>query len=586
MAIFVLSVLINGQALVPGFDKNNPVNLQVESNASVLASVAGESFQSTFQNDPIVGRYISVAAITLSGFLVYGLLVSLFGSTLWVISCMGALLFLSHPAQTDALINVNYIDVAVGTCIGMLAWLVLQFGATQSRQWIWITLGSLIFTIGLVIRPSLVSLALIIPLAFWVFNRGTSRYRLIAMVLLTVVSAAYVLIAINQHLPYDWRPEFYGVYDWTIEQRISTIGHYMKISFWPTPLSSFYGYDAIPFSGFSSSSGFFTLLIIALWSVIGLLWLYNRKPSGLGLVIFLVAIFPFANILYPIEGLVIDRALMVPSIGVCIFMVSIFIRIEQRIHSLVSKSLFLVVILGFSHLSFARISLWKDYETLINTDVSNYPTSAKLLQLNGQYYFDQVNNFEGSQRTQIAKKAIRHLIPCSKLKPEWEIVHVHLGLLHDRELNLPYEAIPHFERSLRLEPKNFVSSFNLAGCYAQIGMNDSALFYIKKTLDVNPEHHESLEYLTSHYFKTGNVQLGFGFVNRFILLYPKSDVPHLILAEHFKVNKEEKLSVQQLEIAAQKNPTNKETIKFLFEYFYANNNIERAEYYRDLAYNN
>lgn len=216
-------------------------------------------------------------------------------------------------------------------------------------------------------------------------------------------------------------------------------------------------------------------------------------------------------------------------------------------------------------------------------DVANHPNSTKLLQLNGDYYFGRIPSLHGNERHLLAKKSISYLLPCSKLEPGWSKPGLQLGVLFDRELNQPFEAIPHYERALKLMPKSFSSSFNLAGCYSQIGMQDSTVYFIKKTLDINPEHYESLEFLTSYYFKTENIQLGFGFANRFIQIYPQSDVPHLIFAEYYFKEEKELIAIQQLEIAAQKNPVNKETLKTLFDYYFAKKDFNKAELYRDIA---
>ncbi|MGB0369559.1 MAG: tetratricopeptide repeat protein, partial [Flavobacteriales bacterium] len=358
---------------------------------------------------------------------------------------------------------------------------------------------------------------------------------------------------------------------------------YIKLSVWPQPLSFVYGYNAVPFNGWLATNTVVAITLIISLVTTALVFSSKKRLIGLGSLIFIVAILPVSNLLYPLEAQIVERGLLIPSIGMCLVMATLLVWLVKKVNLYIGGVIFILVFGGFSTLSFNRIAQWADYETLIQADVSNYPNSAPLQRLNGEFYFLQIPNYDGDERHLLAKKSIRHLIAASKLKSEWAKAHLQLGVLYDREINQPFEALPHFERCLKLKPKSFISAFNIAGCYSQMGMQDSAVYFIKKTLDINPAHFESLEFLTSHYFRRGKIQLGFGFANRFIQMYPQADVPHLIFADYYFKQENESIAVQQLEIASQKNPVNKETLKALFDYYYAKKDFDKAEQYRDIA---
>lgn len=535
-----------------------------------------------FINSPLLARPVNVVLYATISCLVFLILSMLLDQNQWSISVMATLLFVAHPVHTEVLANLSYRAELFALFFGLLAWLGILIGSNLFK-WGWLFFGVGFFTLAIVLKITMAPLALVIPLSLWFFKRGTLVYKAASFLSLASIVCVFVFLGTTDLLPWEYRSDYSVDANWSLGQIITALGYYIKLVFWPHPLSAYYGYNAVPFEGWLSASFLFYTgaFLIVLASTVWLL--FRKRIGGFGLLFFVLTLIPLSNLLYPIEGLIIERGLLVPSIGICLFAASVLHWINNRSNRYTAHSIFIILLLVASGLSFGRISQWRSQEVLLNTDVSNFPASAHLLGLNGDYYFFMVPKKEGNERHELAKKSINYFLRCSKLRPDWARVHLRLGILYDRELNMPFEAIPHYERNLSLVPKSFKASFGLAGSYAQIGMQDSAVYFVKKTLDIIPEHYESLEFLTSHYFKTGNIQIGLGFVNRFIQLYPQSDVPHLILADHYFKQEKNSAAIEQLEIAAFKNPVNKETLKVLFSYFSYQKDFDKAEKYRDMA---
>lgn len=534
-----------------------------------------------FEAASLPSRLINVLLYAFIGGLIFLILRALLGSN-EPIAIMATLLFVAHPIHTEVLANISYRDELFALLFGLVSWGCFLKNSSK-LNWVWLICGMVAFTLALLSKVSIAPLVIIIPFSLWFFKNGSIAYYAVTFLTLFTTLSVYVILGANQLLSWDYLSGYSTNASWSIGQTLSSAGYYIKLAFVPWPLSSYYGYNTIPFSGWGACPYFIYIGSVAIVLIAAVGLTMKRRLAGFGLLFLVIAIIPISSVFYPTEELIIERGLFTPSFGICLFIAAVFHWIGQKTHAFIGRGVFILLCIVFTALSTFRTSQWKTYETLINADISSLPTSAKLSLLNGDYYFSQIPKHKGVDRTELARKSIKHLLVSSKLEPTWERTHQQLGVLYDRELNEPFEALPHFERSLKLNPRNFTSAFDLAGCYAQMGMQDSALYFIKKTLDINPEHYESLEFLTSHYFKIGNVQLGFGFANRFINIYPQSDIPYLILADYYFKNEKEEAAINHLEIAAKKNPINKETLKVLFNYYYNKGDFERAEQYRDLA---
>lgn len=578
-AVFVLSFLIYGQSVFQvGFslELSNTQEATESSPSLVNVALSVLGFSSSF------AHLLSIIIYSLIGGLLFSTLSSLLSPKYWSVAACAALVFVVHPTHSENVAHLVYGEESLSLLLGLISWLLILKGAS-TRQYFYLIGALVLFGKAVFINPTIAPLAISIPLSIWFFKVGSGTFSVLSFFALLASTSIIWMIIINGWWAYPVLPYEISESNWSFGQALIALGHYLKLSFWPYPLSIYYGFNALPFDGWTSQSALTSILLITGLFLVGLRLIIKRKVGGFGVLVFFLGLLPLANVFGPFEAFVMERALLLPTIGSCLLIAAFLNWLTLKVNRFLGLSSFAILVVGFTILSFTRTSQWKDFETLIQADVANHPTSAKLLLLNGNYYFGQIPNFEGNERHLLAKKSIRYLLPCSKLEPSWSKPHFQLGILFDKELNQPFEAIPHYERALKLMPKGFTSSFGLAGCYSQMGMQDSTVYYIKKTLDINPEHYESLEFLTSHYFRTNKVQLGFGFVNRFIQFYPESDIPHLILADYYFKQEQELQAIQQLEAAAQKNPVNKETLKALFDYYYAQNDFDKAEQYRDIA---
>ncbi|MFH6985671.1 tetratricopeptide repeat protein [Marinoscillum luteum] len=179
----------------------------------------------------------------------------------------------------------------------------------------------------------------------------------------------------------------------------STYGHYISQMIYPHNLKFYYGYNAIDL---------FNPPIVLLWLgiITGIITLFMKCAqwrSSLFFILFLVALFPFSNLLVPVAGIVGDRLVFLPSLLFLLFITSILTQFLSK-YSLAIPIVFICAAMGY--LSFERAALWKNKETLYLHDASENQLSVKVNQLAGDLLYGQAVNAPEIKRKNLLKSAL------------------------------------------------------------------------------------------------------------------------------------------------------------------------------------
>lgn len=552
-----------------------------------IAQVTFALEQSIFGTKPWIGHVINL--------FLYGLVILVFCLVLrglnlnksGIMVPMAVLVFAIHPVHSEVVASLKNREEILALLFGLIAWLCfIRF--SLSKNWGWACLAIPLLILGLMSKLSIAPLVVIIPYSVWYFHLSTRR-ALIQISLLSIVALTSYLILVSQFFPWEDRTYQFiekplafvndPITKWS--QIITAIGYYFKLSIWPYPMSVYYGYDAIPTS---TSVG----ILVSVLSVIGALTLsifgiIRRSIFGFGVSVFLIALIPVSNILYPIAGTVIERGLFTPSMGIAIALGAVFQFLLTSKLKWVGLTVTTLLTIGYTTASTLRVNDWATIENLLEVDVNNHPNSAKLHQLLGTVYLDKAKRSTEEKGTELAQKAAFHFKTSLSINDDWSWLNKQLGLTYAKFLGKPDMAIPYFRREFQLKPKNYTASFNLAKCYAYTGQSDSSMYYTERTLSIKPGHFPSLRQISRSNLLYGDSTLGMQYLNKMVSIYPESDDPYLILADMNFLYGDTVQALENLETAIKVNPKNDNTLKILFDYYYSKGEAEKAEGYRDLA---
>lgn len=226
---------------------------------------------------------------------------------------------------------------------------------------------------------------------------------------------------------------------------LNVTGRYIQLLLIPYPQSFYYGFAKIRNIPLTDLRALLSLLILVVLSFVAL---YLSKRNGVisfSLTAILVSLLFFSNLFEPIAGLMADRYLLIPSVGLCILISAILIS-SKHCHKLTIGLLSFYCIL-----SFERILQWKDPLTLMRHDIKHLEESS------------QAHNI-------LATNLVRQSFNETN---------------SDFQKSLRYEAITHFRKSLQIFPTFFNVAYDLGRVFELENEPDSALHYFQKAIAID-----------------------------------------------------------------------------------------------------
>lgn len=352
--------------------------------------------------------------------LLYGLLCALifyFLSTLfplknapWGVFVVAAL-FVVHPLHTEVVANIKSRDEILALLFGILALISLWKGLEKNNILLYL------FTAAFLVLSfnskesgiTFCGVALLIP--FYVNRAVLPNFR----TLITGVAVAGVSIGILLFIrDYVYSEEFFQTNDWdliykgvflqdgfvgnplweaSISEKLATATFISGYAVWrfimPYPLLHDYSYNVFPVRTWSDLEVYGSLVLVLLLILVAAYGVWKRKPYGFGLGLFFITLSIYLHLVHVGPDIFAERYLFVPSLGLCISLLSVF-EIE-RLNSKLVGAVFAFGILPMFGYSFQRNKVWKNNETLLLSDLDRLENCARAnfnyaLYLHQQYY--------------------------------------------------------------------------------------------------------------------------------------------------------------------------------------------------------
>lgn len=251
------------------------------------------------------------------------------------------------------------------------------------------------------------------------------------------------------------------------------MGKYLKLLAIPYPLSFYYGYAEIVKTKWTDPV---PLLVILLFStaLVFILWQPGKYPLlTFGLITVFISLLFFSNLFEPIAGMMADRYLFIPSLGLCLLLAAYFTQSFKAVkkNSTINPTYVLVLILlTYSFVTMARNAQWKDSVTLMRHDIKNVEESAQAHNLLANNLMIATDNEPNPEKQAVLKN----------------------------------EALIHFRKALQIYPKFFNVAYYLTKVYTQLGMTDSAIAACKKTIELDSTFYGAQVRMGDLLFAKGN----------------------------------------------------------------------------------
>ncbi len=538
-----------------------------------------------FGSNPHVSHFISVLLYAFTGMLLFTILAKFFKDYTIIFPLLITFLFIIHPIHTEVVDNIKGRDELLSFLFGLLALHFYLKGVEFSnkiKRYIFISF--LFLLCGLLCKQTTFLFIALIPLSIYFFSGATIKKTLAAVLILFLAKICVSLLedilvthpqTIREFAFFE-NPLFFEPYFFTrLPVACYTAGYYLKLLIFPYPLSCYYGYNVIPMVGWSALTVWFALLFYVFIGVYSLIKFPKKTILSFGILVFLVGIFPFANLREPVVGIVAERFVYFASLGFCImaaylllilFKIDVRDKLKFKISNLSSsfKLALIGIFLVYAYLTVARNSKWKNELVLFKNDIVHFQNSCNLNYLLGnKLYGLNYNTQNGAQKIELInecklhyKKAIELMQKGIQKYPQDFTTFNNIGMIYMKIFDDAPAAWPYFKQAVALNPKERMIQFNMALCYEKRNLPDSAILFYQKLITENTNY--VLVYLNLHeiYFKKQAFIQAITCNRKGILQIPNYTKLYINLGNAFMFNKDTLNAVTQYINAVNCEPAN------------------------------
>lgn len=398
--------------------KNNFTKEGISGISKILTT---DSFQGYFgeQKDLVVGsRYRPLSIVTfaieyelfgldskvhhLVNILGYGLLALLvfrvmtlmfpeqkFGPWFFSLAFLGSILFVTHPVHSEAIANIKGRDEIMSMLASLASvYAVFRYSAKGSRVW-WL-LSAVFFFLGLLSKENTITFLAVIPLAYYFFSSHKLKHIANAMAPILITTVLYLILRMQVvgYLIGDpgevkdvMNNPFLGT---TTGERFATIFYtlllYLKLLFFPHPLTHDYYPYHIPIMDFSKIVSLATVLIYVLLGFFALWKLRSKHILSFAILYFLATLSIVSNLFFPVGTFMNERFLFMPSLGFCIAAGYLLWKLYHGRHGWMKPAAIAIAaiyVLGFAFQTLRRVPVWKNAMTLNSAAIKVSKNSAR-----------------------------------------------------------------------------------------------------------------------------------------------------------------------------------------------------------------
>lgn len=294
------------------------------------------------------------------------------------------------------------------------------------------------------------------------------------------------------------------------------IRKYLSLLVIPHPMSFYYGYKIIEQQSVYAPINIITFALYLGLGFMGILLMHKRKIIAFGIFVLTVSLATFSNIVVPIPGMVAERFLLVPSLGFCVLLAYLLIKVfkinehdTSKVYNWNTvpvglKTCLLVIALLYTGLIINRNFKWKNHITLFAADIDHLQESAQannLYALQLMKYSFKEPDF--AKQRQMQEKAEQHFAAALKVYPQFSNAQYDLARTQSI-LGKQREAENNFYKAAKLNPE-FPSTWMSA---AEIAMQEkrwaSAKTYLAEGLAFNSNNPDFYINFSLAYYMMGN----------------------------------------------------------------------------------
>lgn len=548
-----------------------------------------------FGSNPHISHFINVLIYALTCLILFQILCKLLKNYNIVFPLLITALFIVHPIHTEVVCNIKCRDELLSFLFGMCSLhFFLKTIEVDGKKWPFILVAILFLFMALLCKRTALLFIAFIPLTIYFFT-SIKLKRL--FLLSTAPLLSFLIFIVLQRLlvrdipklrefAFFENPLFYE-HDFFkhISMVFYTMGYYIRLLIFPYPLSSYYGYNTIPMVSLGSPIVIVSAIFYFIIGIYAVVMLSKKNILSYGIVVFFIGIFPFANLVTPVVGIIGERFIYFASFGFCVmtaYLLLIAFKVDYKNCTFGFKILkpsftktIIIILFLFSALTISRNNKWKDAITLFRSDVKQHEKSCNLHYLIGTTLYPEIlNTAMGAKRESMIKEASFHYKQAAMLMiegvekyPKDFTTLSNIGTIYVNIMNDAVSAQPYFKKSLTVNPNNIVAQYNFAFCYEKRNLTDSAIIFYEKMVATHTTYPLVYLQLNELYLKKQEYKKAVVCAESAIKQIPDKSQFYVNLGNALMLNKDTLNGVKSFEKAVELEPTNanlrKQVVAFL-----------------------
>ena len=352
----------------------------------------------------------------------------------------------------------------------------------------------------------------------------------------------------------------------------------------------------IPVVGWNNVSVIISLIIHLILIAFAIAGIKRRSIFSFAIIFYLISISIFSNLIVPVNGIVGERFLFVPSLGWILILVFLILKIfktdvfsihfnfRKNIKPLILLSLIFVL---YSYKTIDRNRDWKDHLSLYSSDIRYLENSARANVIYaGTMYGELFPDLQPGQdispeQMYKAGLIVKHYKQGLKIDPTYSNAWNNLGITYVLVYKSIVQGIGCFENAIKYDSTDCETYFNLGFAYELLHDSTRAEQSYRKSLDINVQYPKSFIALNNLLMKQLRYKDVAGLNNRLMKANPGLDIPYINLGNIFLEQSDTSKCIENWEKAYRLNPENISNCTNLAGIYHIRKEFSKSSYYSE-----
>lgn len=478
-----------------------------------------------FGMDPEAGHRTNILLYALLCVLIFYFLSTLFpeGSD-WAVFAV-TVLFIVHPLHTEVVANIKSRDEILALIFAIGGLLSLRKGLVSNNV-VFLLLTVVLFLLSFVSKESGITfcgVALVLPV-YSGFSGNTNWKTLIKGGALALGALA-ILLLVRQYVysekffqTNDWDLIYKGVFiqdgfvgnplwDAALPQKLATAFYLLWYGvyrfFVPMPLLHDYSYNMFAVRNWSDVEVYFALAFVLVMVFLTVHGLIRRKPHGFGLSLYFITNSIYLHLAHVGPDIFAERYLFVPSLGLCIALLSLFPQPKSILkYSPLVILLLAIPLFGFS---WQRNRAWKNNVTLLRTDLKLLGNCARTNYNYAIYLHNIYYGLPAERQPAAAQEILNYYEKSLSITDRIFKVYMDLGAAC-MEFGKPERALEVFTEASEKYPDLSGPFVQLGKFYMAYARFDLAIPYFDKAIEIGSTNADYYYFKGVCQLKTGDTE--------------------------------------------------------------------------------